>query len=138
MGSPDRVFLNDEEKKAIQDFVKEQFDEKGAEKFQDDMAAADANLAELVPGKTVSCDAIAKARKQLGLMLPRGRGAKKDPTKSLVKKWSKKKVQTPKESSALDLSFSGTIQETIDLLKEQKTKIDAAILAMEALTKVAL
>lgn len=140
MGEPDRVFLSDEEKEKVSEFVQKQFDEKGAEKFSDEMCAADANIAELIPGKTVSCAAVTKERKALGLMLPRGLKAKKtSPTKSLVKPWGKRKAKAEKTTStSLDLTFMGNVKDMVELLKDQKFKIDAAIAALEALTKEAL
>ena len=83
----ERVHLTDEEQKTLKSAVAAYHDEKG-EHYQDDICAADLTLEDIAPGKVISCDAVIKARKACGILLPRG---KQKPGKVIAKAKEKEK-----------------------------------------------
>lgn len=115
--------MTDDEQKALDEFIREQHAKKGND-FKDEMVAADANLADLFPGKTVSCGAVAKARKAMGIMLPKGRSnARKLQAALKPADKKKKKCDAPRST--------GDLNNVRDHLVAKREKIDQAISAID-------
>ena len=114
-----RQGMSEEEQKRLDDFVRDQYRKKGAS-YKDDMCAADANLADIWPGKTVSCGAVAKSRKAIGIKFPKGRSKAVKPVSAL--KPSKSRSESPS---------SGDLMSVREQLVTKKLKVEAAIAAID-------
>lgn len=122
---------NDEQKK-LDDFIRETYRKKGAE-FKDEMCAADANLEDILPGKTVSCGAVAKARKALGIKLPKGRSSARKIQQALkpMDKRSKQPCSEPVRTTGDLCSFRAKLSEKKEQIEKAIQAVDDAILVSE-------
>lgn len=123
-----KSYLSDKENEELQKMIRERF-EKDPESFDDGNLAADANIANLAPGKTISSIMVMQRRVKMRLKLVKSK------RRSLKKILQRPSVGAPTitiNKKSTD-SVDDLIDQTIEALEETRGRIEEKI---EALKKV--